>query len=195
MNRKCCYLIISMLFLLCQAGCAPAAKQEQTTSETMIVYEKLPLPDLFISIPEGYEETSSQFYETYYCKDDASIIITEDESAVNTPSRDYAVSALNQYQSVTQTLEVLNDEVMAAGAATVQVLEFTYTLTADDTPMTTMAAFATDGLTSYIITCKSRADTYDLHRPEFLAAVQSVRIDKTWVGKGAEAQDTEAADR
>lgn len=152
---------------------------EEQTAETIVVYQALPLPDLFVSIPEGFEETSSEFYEKYYIQDDASIIITEDNQSPGTSIKDYSTKALVQYQDMTNTLEVIGDGVVNSGSLAVQLLEFTYTL-ADDAPaLTTMVGFASDSETMYIVTCKCAEEHYEAHREEFMTVMTSMRIDKT----------------
>lgn len=173
--------ILAVLAAACVllTGCASTAAEQESTEETMVVYQALPLPDLFVKIPEGYEETSSQFYEKYYIQDDASIIITEDNDSPNTPIKDYSTKALVQYQGMTKSLDVIGDDVVYADKIAVQILEFTYTLAEDGPKLTTMVGFATDGQTIYILTCKSSEETYEQHRAEFLTVMKSIRIDKT----------------
>jgi hypothetical protein len=160
-------------------GCGSISAKEEVTEETMVVYQALPLPDLFVKIPEGYTETSSQFYEKYYIQDDASIIITEDNDSPNTPIKDYSTRALVQYQDMTKTLEVTGSDVVYAGHIAVQLLEFDYTLADDGPVLSTMVGYATDGQTIYILTCKCSKEHYDQRREEFLTVMQSIRIDKT----------------
>ena len=161
-------------------GCSSAIpSQEENTTETMVVYKALPLPDLFVDIPEGYAETSSEFYEKYYIQDDASIIITEDNNAPKGSIKDYSTRALVQYQGMTHTLEVTGSDTIYVGSMQVEILEFTYTLGEDTPALSTLVSYASDGATVYIITCKCAAENYDAHRDEFLAVVNSMRVDKT----------------
>ena len=174
-------LLIAFAFTL--TGCTLTPQNSNTEpTETMIVYRSLPLPDLFVDIPEGYSETSSKFYDKFYIKDDATIIITADNDNGNMSSWDYSIDALTQYQKITHSLDVLGDEVVYANSRAVQLLEFTYTLEEGGTPMSTMAGFSSDGYTMYIVTCKCQADTYESHRDEFLTVMQSMQVDKSWVG-------------
>ncbi|MBR0485315.1 MAG: hypothetical protein IJJ69_11160, partial [Oscillospiraceae bacterium] len=161
------------------SGCAQTP-QEAEPVETAVVYQALPLPDLFVSIPENYETTSSDAYKEYYVCEDASIIITEDTREVSYPSAyDYSVNALNEYQKVATSLQFLNSEVLKSGCPySVQTLEFNYELGegAEAVRLTCLAGYLTDGASMYIITCKSNTDTYQTHRNEFVQVMNSAVI-------------------
>ena len=191
MKRRFIPLLLAALLSL--TGCAAGANGETTaeTQETMIVYKALPLPDLTVNIPEGYEETSSRFYDKFYIKDDATIIITEDNEKGDMPPRDFSVDALTQYQKLTNSLEMIGDSTTLAGDQIVQILEFTYTIEAGDQPISTMVGYSTDGRTMYIITCKCDAENYTAHREEFLTVIQSQRPDKEWIGAAERSGQTE----
>lgn len=170
--KKCLAGLAAVLLL---TGCSESAGTS-SPAETRVVYKALPLPELYLEIPEDYTVTSSDFYEEYYVKDDASIIITEDTKGPFQSAYDYSISALVQYQDVTKELEVLGTELVQNDAVGVQILEFTYTMGNGDAAITktSMAGYCTDSQTMYIITCKSDVDTYEAHREEFLNVMRSV---------------------
>ncbi|MBR1554783.1 MAG: hypothetical protein IJ644_05235 [Oscillospiraceae bacterium] len=165
--------------LLMLSGCA-GTPQESEPAETAIVYQALPLPDLFVSIPENYETTSSNAYKEYYVCEDASIIITEDTREASYPSAyDYSVNALNEYQKVATSLQFLNSEVLKSGCPySIQTLEFNYELGEGEEAarLTCLVGYLTDGVSMYIITCKSNTDTYQNHRDEFVQVMNSAVI-------------------
>ncbi len=173
-----------LVLLLCLTGCETAPQtpvSSQDSGITQDVYKALPLPDLYLEIPSDYTTTSSQFYEEYYVKDDASIIVTQDSSAANPESmRDYAVAALVQYENAVGKLDVHNDEMVYAGNLGVQLLEFTYAISPEEdaSKLTCMIGYLSDGASVYIITCKSSADTYQNHRDDFLQVMQSAAFVK-----------------
>lgn len=161
-------------------GCSGVSgKTEEQTSETLVVYKALPLPNLFVDIPERFEETSSEFYEKYYICDDASIIITEDQQSAGVSIKDYSIQALVQYQDLTKTLDITGDELVYADSLAVQVLEFTYTLAEDGPAISTMVGFAGDLKSVYIVTCKCAEEHYAEYRDDFMTVMTSMRIDKT----------------
>ena len=184
------FIPLLLAAFLALTGCAAGEGGENTaeTLESIVVYKALPLPDLTVEIPEGYEEVSSQFYEKFYKKDDATIIITEDNERGAMSVRDFSVDALTQYQSVTHSLDMIGDEVTLAGIMTCRILEFTYTIEEGDAPISSMVGFASDGSTMYIITCKCNAENYESHRGEFKTVIQSQRPDKEWVGAAERAR-------
>lgn len=175
-------LLILAAMALCLTGCSTSGTESDSVpAETVAVYQALPLPDLYIEVPDGYQTTSSEFYEEYYVKDDASIIVTEDTSgAPYTSSKDYSITALSQYRSMTHSLELIGDDQVMAGSYGVAILEFRYTLDEKDEKwFTSMVGYMTDGNSMFILTCKSNSETYDSHREEFLSVLRSPAIIKT----------------
>ena len=165
--------------VLMLSGCAGTV-QESEPEEALIVYQTLPLPDLFVSIPENYETTSSNAYKEYYVCDDASIIITEDTREPSYSSAyDYSVRALNEYEKVISSLQFLSSEQLTSGCDyAVQTLEFNYDIGEGEEAahLTCLAGYLTDGASMYIITCKSNADTYQNHKEEFIQVMHSASI-------------------
>ncbi len=174
--KKCLAGLAAVLLL---TGCNEST-DTSAPEETRVVYKALPLPELYMEIPEDYTATSSEFYEEYYIKDDASIIVTQDTGGPFESAYDYSVSALVQYQDVTEDLEVLGTELVETDSIGVQILEFTYTMGEGDNAITktSMAGYCTDSESMYIITCKSDPDTYEAHREEFLSVMRSVSFVK-----------------
>ncbi len=169
--------ILLSVFAICAAGCELNPKESEVDS-AVEVYTALPLPALYVEIPEHFETTSSEFYEEYYICEDASIIITEDTAgAPYTSVYDYSIDALVEYQNVTSDLELLKSELVYAGSAGVQVMEFVYTLGEGEKSITKtcMVGYMTDRESMYIITCKSDEDTYETYREDFLSVITSVR--------------------
>lgn len=172
--------------MLLLTGCAaPGTSGTDNTLETRVVYHALPLPNLFIELPETFQETSSEFYETYYICDDASIIITEDTETTNTDIKAYSTRALLQYQELAASVTDVNGEQIYAGELAVEMLEFTYRLTADGDPLRAMVGFASDNKSIFIVTCKCSEANYDRFRDDFLSVLQSMRIDRTAVATAA----------
>ena len=166
--------------LLTGCSAVPGSKEQtEETNETRSVYVSLPLPDLFVEIPETYQETSSEYYDKYYINDDASIIITEDnEAGATMTARDYSLRALTQYKDMTYSFEMIGNETVAANFLNVEVLEFSYTIAEDMPSLSSMVGFLSDGNSVFILTCKCSSENYDQHREEFLSVLRSVRIDR-----------------
>ena len=173
----CCLCLGAMLL----TGCG--AKKTESEPTQIPVYEALPLPDIKLDIPEGYEATSSELCETFYVKDDASIIITEDKNGPFDSTYDYSITALRQYQQVATTVEVLSNEAFDCVNAPLQTLEFRYTLGDNaEADMTVLAGYVTDGESMFIVTCKSNTTTYAQHRDEFFTVMRSLMVTTTGYG-------------
>ncbi|MDE5884728.1 MAG: hypothetical protein K2H29_06605 [Oscillospiraceae bacterium] len=178
-------LLVSCVY--CLSGChalpdSSGSSESPEQQETFLTYKALPLPDLFVDVPEYYETKSSQFYQEYYVCEDASIIITEDTRESQYISNyDYAVGALQEYQNMTSSLELRSSEAITTDQQmNVQTLEFDYTIgDGDDAArLTCLVGYLTDGNSMYIITCKSNTDTYENHRGEFFSVIRSAVISK-----------------
>jgi len=117
------FMEIDYATLLLLTGCAASGASQETTEETKIVYRSLPLPNLLVSIPESYAETSSEFYQKYYIRDDASIIITEDTEAANSDIKDYSASALLQYQKTAQRVEDVTGDLIVCEVSFASAVE------------------------------------------------------------------------
>lgn len=161
---------------LCFAGCTAQESPENLEETAAPVFKALPLPDLYLEIPERFTTTSSQFYEEYYICEDASIIVTQDmENPPYSSVEDYSISALNEYEAITDDLEFLRSEMVYAGKIAVQVMEFNYTVSNDtgSVSKTCMVGYLTNTVSMYIITCKSDVDTYEEYRDDFLSVITS----------------------
>ncbi len=164
--------------MFCFAGCSTLEQTDSIAETEPPMFKALPIPDLYVEVPERFSTTSSTFYEEYYICEDASIIVTQDTSNPPYSSvEDYSVKALNEYKSVTQDLEYIASEMIYAGTAAVQTLEFNYTLSNDTGTVekACLVGYMTDTNSMYIITCKSDKDTYQEYREDFLRVIQSAR--------------------
>lgn len=178
MKKRIFALLTAGMLLL--TGCNASGSKNEEPLQTMIVYQALPLPEIYMEIPERFETTSSEFYEKYYICEDASIIVTEDKNGPFSSAYDYSITALVQYKEVTHSLDVISEDVFSAKNCDVQLLEFNYTLGEDDAvKKTTMIGFISDGDSMYLITCKSDTDTYESYRNDFMSVMKSVMLTKT----------------
>lgn len=178
MKNRMLALLAAGLFLL--NGCSSSGTESIEPDETLVVYQALPLPEIYLDIPERFETTSSQYYEEYYIFEDASIIVTEDTNGPFFSAYEYSIGALVQYQEIAHTLEVVSQEMLSGKNCDVQLLEFNYTLGEDDSiRMSCMTGFIADGNSMYLITCKSNTGTYEEYREDFLYVLRSAMITRT----------------
>ncbi len=168
-------IALLLAMCLCCAGCSKEGTED--SSSAVEVYVALPLPDLFVEIPEHFETTSSQYYEEYYVCEDASVIITEDPNGPYSSVEDYVTRALVKYQEIADEVILHHNEILYAGTSAVHTLEFTYSIPAEDgtsITKTCFAGFLTDTQSMYIITCKPDPDTYEKYRTDFVNIATSV---------------------
>ena len=172
--RKMTAILLAAAFLFC--GCQLDGTAEKEPQETRVVYSALPLPELYLEIPERFTTTSSEFYEEYYICEDASIIVTQDWSGAPYSSvYDYAIDALTEYQNITTELELLHNEQVEANSVTVQTLEFNSVIGEGDDVlrMTCMTGYLPDPDSMDIITCKCSTENYEGYRSDFLSVITS----------------------
>lgn len=165
------------LLVACLSGCGGKKADSSETDESSIMEIIIPLemPDIDISIPEDYEETSTENNSTVYIKNDASIIVNSDVFTDNYKTLDeYVEYAASTYSSFSDGLEILSREERNNG----RLMEFIYSLESENGVFSKycMTAYFTDGEQLYLVTCKADVDTYENYRDEFLNVIDSVRL-------------------
>lgn len=162
----------------CFAGCSDK-KSEADDSSIIEVMVPLEMPDINISIPEDFEETSTESNETVYVRDDASIIVNSDvfTEAYDTPE-EYVEYAIETYKTYSDEFEIISREKINAADNEGELLEFTYSLNTDNGVFSKycMVAYFSDGEKMYLVTCKADVDTYMGYREDFLCVIASVML-------------------
>ncbi len=129
--------------------------------------------------PAGFTETSSDYYEKYYIKDDASVIVTGEPLTIyGMDAEHYSQSVLEQYKSTVEGFELLNQEDIIVSDAACKLMEFQYSITGVDQErkMQCLTAITVKDDYVYIITCKSNVNTYLSYREEFRHTIESINI-------------------
>lgn len=142
-----------------------------SSSELPALIGQLALPEgLEFSVPEGFSAQSSEMYEEYYVKDDASIIITEEplEAAFST-AQSYADRAVEQYEQATDSFSLIARTPMEYTGAEGVTLEFSYTISVDTHQFAfhSLTGYLLTEDTAYIITCKAKEETFAAYRSAF----------------------------
>lgn len=135
----------------------------------------LEMPDIDISIPEGYEETSTDSNEKVYIKNDASIIVNSDVFTENYKTLDEYISyAEDTFRQYSDDFELLESYERNSG----KIMEFIYSLNSGSGTFSKycMTAYFTDNEKIYLITCKADTDTYQNYRDEFIGVADSVKL-------------------
>lgn len=172
-------IFTAAMLVLCLAGCG--VKENNTESSTSIessipeIMIPLEMPDIDISIPDGYEKTSTENNSTVYIKDDASIIVNSDVFTENYKTLgEYVDYAVDTYRNYSDKVDILNQEEHNCG----ELLEFIYSLNTENGVFSKycMTAYFSDGEQIYLVTCKADVDTYESFRDEFLSVIDSVNL-------------------
>lgn len=165
----------------CYAGCSgkneKAQTEESSRHEVMIPLE---MPDINISIPDSYEETSTESNDTVYIKNDASVIVNSDvfTERYNTVE-EYMDYAVESYRTYSDEFEILAKEKKKIADTDGELLEFIYRLNTDNGVFSKycMVAYFSDGEKMYLVTCKADENTFNDYREEFLSIISSVSFE------------------
>lgn len=168
---------IRLTALLCAAMlfsgalCACGENSDSTSSEYAEFIGQLGLPaGLTFTKPEGFAPHSSDTYEEYYIKDDASIILTEEPLAQGYDTAEaYAKRALEQYTAATEHFALVAQTPLPREDADARTLEFSYTIKIGTEQFSyhCLTGYLLTADTAYIITCKSKEETFEQYRSAF----------------------------
>lgn len=165
--------------ITCFVGCSDKKDNSASSDESSIIEVMIPLemPDINISVPEDYEETSTDSNDTVYIKNDASIIVNSDvfTEAYGT-TEEYVEFAIETYKTYSDEVEILSHEKTEIADADGELLEFIYSLNTENGVFSKycMVGYFSDGEKMYLVTCKADADKYEGYREEFLKVIDSV---------------------
>ncbi len=183
MSRFFSALLSMLLCCLVLTGCS--GKSENSDSDLSSIGQDMviipsSLPENFtISIPGDFTTTSSASFDEYYVKDDASIIITDDPIAISGEKvESYMKKVKESYERTADQYVVFSEEYPTIHDTDACILEFGYAIVGADArqEMRCMTAVLIHHDVAYVITCKSRAETFGLYRQAFRACIESIRI-------------------
>ena len=144
----------------------------------IIVPSSMPA-NISISVPAGFTETSSEHYDKYYVKDDASIIITGEELLYGQDDVNaYTDNVLAQYQKTADRFTLVSDEKIKISSKPARLLEFSYAIIAPDKEqdLRCLTAIVIKDNYAYLFTCKSHADTFSSYTNHFRKMLESIEI-------------------
>ncbi len=178
-------LFILLFILLLSAGLKRRSRDAGSSAElipdqTQIVIVPSEMPSrISLQVPPGFTETASEYYEKYYVKNDASIIITGEKITITGALlEDYVSDIKAQYERTADAWQLQQEEMRTINGVPCVILEFTYAIIGDnvrqDMGCTTAVMLKDDR--AYIVTCKSRAETYAAYVAQFRSAISSIVI-------------------
>ena len=175
-------LAMAVVMLLLPRGTkAPAeSSAEDSLEEAEVLIVPSDMPDgIELDVPDTYEEVTSEYYKKYYKRNDASIIVTGEKMEFSYAEVDsYTDSVILQYQEAVEDFQLISDEEIQISGDKARLLEFTYAIVGSedrqDFECTTAVMMRGDRV--YLVTCKSRLDTYEKYREEFRMILNSIRL-------------------
>ncbi len=183
MKKALIYITALLLSVSCLAGCKDKDNKGSESSESSMleVMKPLEMPDVDITIPEGYEKSSTQSNDTVFIKNDASVIVNEDVYTENYSTLDeYVAFAIDTYKMFSSTVEILVDDEITVDGLDGRIVEYIYTLDTENGTFSKycMTVFLTDGEKLYLITCKADSDKYQGYHDEFMGIVNGFALKK-----------------
>lgn len=180
-------LLLCMLLICCTfTGCisnpdlSSLSNEESSLSDGVILIPTA-LPEYFtITIPEGFQTTSSAAYDEYYILDDASIIITDDPIAISGERlEDYMAKVKSIYEQTADCYALISEENPTINDVEASILEFSYAIVGENKQqdMQCMVAVLLHHDVAYVITCKSLAQNFPLYRGTFRSCIESIVIE------------------
>lgn len=177
--KKIISFILSICILTGLSACNDDSNSSSDSSENAVVssyIEKLPFPDIKISIPADYETVSSEYIDEFYKKGDASIIVTSKGISDSQKNMDNLVyDALYQYNQIADTLTEVSNESFDISGYEARITEIRYSITGEQNTlnMSCCFGFIIGKNTFYIITCSVPTAQYSNYSNEFKEVIKT----------------------
>lgn len=182
-----CTAVLCLLMICCTfTGCMTNPNQSSVsdgessmTNDIIMIPSSLP-ENLTITIPEGFQATSSAAYREYYIMNDASIIITDDPIVISGERLEQYVTQVKEiYEETADQYALIGEETIEVGGIKAQVMEISYAIVGQDKQqdMQAMIGVLLHDDIAYVVTCKSLAQNYLLYRGAFRACIESIVIE------------------
>ncbi|MBQ4346262.1 MAG: hypothetical protein IJC75_03910 [Oscillospiraceae bacterium] len=156
------------------------AEPESSASDSIILIPSA-LPENFtITLPPGFTATSSAAYEEYYILNDASIIISDDPIAISGERLEHYTAQIKEvYEQTADDYRLQDESTVTINGTNAVILEFSYALIGENArqDLQAMVAVMLHHDVAYVITCKSKAETYLQYRGMFRSAIDSIEIE------------------
>ena len=170
-----------------------ATKKRQNTGESSLesevaqVTEQVLVPAVIpekfsMQVPAGFSETSSKAFDKYYVFRDASIIVTGEKLVIAGEQLDrYAENMKKQYEAAADEFTLVKEETVDVNGVQCRMMQFRYAIVAADAKqvMECLTGVMIKNNETYIITCKSHAETFPGYYDMFRTAIKSTVIADT----------------
>ena len=157
-----------------------SASGEISYAQTENIIVPSVMPEQFqFQVPSGFTETASEAYNKYFVCRDASIIVTGEKLVITGEQLDHYVDGmLSQYQRTADQFELIKRENLLVDNIPCRILHFRYAIVAPDAKqdMESLTGVLIKDNKTYIVTCKSHAETFAGYMSLFREAIKSIRI-------------------
>lgn len=155
--------------------------EESSTVVTEVTDAPMRIPSrLHMPVPDGFSETSSELYEKFYIRNDASVIVSGGmQPGIGAQLESCIADVKKNYEAIADEYTLLSEDIISVGDMPCGLLEFTYAIVATDAKQSMQcltALFVKDDYV-YVITCKSRPETFGSYRETFRKTIEAVTID------------------
>lgn len=160
--------------------------QEESSEEvsgmvTEVIIVPSEMPDrISLELPPGFEEKHSEAYDKYFVRDDASVIVTGEKMTIKGIRLDeYTASVKKQYEQTADNYTLIQEQTLSlSGGTQGTLLEFVYSIIGTDVrqDMQCVTAVIVKDDRSYIVTCKSKKETFSVYRASFLRMIEHITI-------------------
>ena len=176
-------IIVGAIVLLARKNQPQDAESSAELSEpaqTEMIIVPASMPERFtMTVPSGFTETSSDRFDKYYIHEDASIIVTGEQIViVGELLGDYVDRMKQQYEQTADDYRLESEKTIKVDGTECRLLEFSYAIRTDDQRLgfgCLTGVLIKDNYV-YIITCKSRAETFAAYVDDFRKAIKTVVI-------------------
>lgn len=155
-----------------------AELSEPAQTEMIVVPSRMP-ERLKLTVPNGFTETSSERFDKYYIRDDASIIVTGEKIVIGGELLgDYVEGMKQQYAQTAEDYHLDSEKIITVDGVECRLLEFGYALAGENFRQEfgcLTGVFIKDNYV-YIITCKSRSETFAANVADFRKTIQSAAV-------------------
>ena len=192
-NKLIVTLLIAVLaVVLLGIGFSAASKKRQSGEssadsapllQTERIIEPSVIPEKFsMQVPQGFTETGSDAIDKYYVFRDASIIVTGEKLVIKGEHVEhYAENMKAQYEKTADEFTLVKEEQIDVNGVQCRMMQFRYSIIAPDAKqvMECLTGVLIKNDQTYIITCKSHAETFPGYLDTFRNAIKSVVIADT----------------
>ena len=162
-----------------------SSSDESSADSTAVMTDVIIVPSemperISFELPPGFTERSSEAYDKYYVRDDASVIVTGEEMVIKGIRLDeYVETVRSQYAQTADEFSLISEQTIALrSGVNCTVLEFTYAIVGEDVHqvMQCITAVIVKDNRAYLVTCKSKRENIQVYRAAFLRMIESITI-------------------